>query len=105
MKKLVLTSDNLIVSIADSVEETPNGRLIKERGMEYFLAFPSTVIDVVEHNVPVDFESGKYIFLDGTFKENPQYVTPPRTQEELEQEIETLKLMVAELGLMVGGGL
>lgn len=46
-----------------------------------------------------------YKYVSGQFIANEKYVAPPKTQEELEQEIETLKFMVADLGLQVGGGL
>ena len=47
----------------------------------------------------------KYKYVNSQIMLNENYVSPPKTQEDLEQEIETLKYMIAELGLIVGGGL
>lgn len=53
------------------------------------------VFHVVEvESIPDDCFTDKYLYVDGEFIDNPDYVEPPKTLEELQEENEQLKKQI-----------
>ena len=57
-------------------------------------AEPTCQIVEIE-SYPEDYVVGKYLYVDGAFVANPDYVEPPMSTEEMESEIDTLKTTIA----------
>lgn len=108
MKSIItVKADGVILLVAESVYENEVGIVANTPSGE--VTFPSyieTSVFEISDDVANGVVPGRdcYSGTIGVFK-NPLYQPPPKTQMEIEQEIEMLKLMVADLGLQVGGGL
>lgn len=100
---ILVNNENIIVGIVDDAIRDENGLLTYSNGHPCYYPPELTEVEVLE--IPSGIKPFTHKYVNGNIIVNPDYVAPPKTQVELEQEIETLKLMVADLGLMVGGGL
>lgn len=107
---ILLNEKNEVIEAVDTVSRDGNGLLTTKGEFECY--YPKELFDVEVSSIPEDFKPSYYLYEEGKFNLNPNYVSYKDPIIALEEEVlrlkadnETLKLMVADLGLMVGGGL
>lgn len=95
--KLLLNAKNVIIDMAQEIVEQEQGYLCNN------CIYPFTVDDFrVEEvaEIPAEVKIGKYLYENGTFKLNPNYVEPINSETEiknLKEQIATLQSTVLEL--------
>lgn len=99
MKYLILDNNNVVFHISDTIGYQENGNPLVDNDT---LAIAAILVkEVVEHDeiatpIPEDWVSGKYVYSEGQFVVNPDYVEPVPARD-LEAEVEELQKVVEEL--------
>jgi hypothetical protein len=104
MKVLILDENGVAATVADAVENTEQGDLYTIGGNQFYVGFPHTHVKI--ESVPEGFIGGKYLYTDGSFVENPNYVPTPKPVEEelalLREQLDATQRALDEL--ILGGG-
>lgn len=102
--KLLLNKDNTIVNIAEEITEIEQGYFCNNCIYPYNIDNFS-VVEVAE--IPSEVKPAKYMYVNGEFKLNPNYVEPINPEQEIRQlkeKIQTLQQALDDL-ILNGGAL
>jgi len=89
--KILYTTDGQIRNVGpicelDYWDDEPN--IKKWKIDDYLYALDNNYLVAVVNEVPDDWNTGKYLFVDGEFVVNPYWVEPPKSDAERIAELE-----------------
>lgn len=79
----IVNSNNIIVAIADQMEIVENGILVGDT------VFGERDLILVDEPVPEGTEIQKHKYINGKFENNPFYVPPEKSKDEIIAELQT----------------
>ena len=90
---VITDNDNVIIFLSETIGYQSNGNPLVDGGN---LAISYTIVGGVSDNIeiPDGVVPYKYIYKDGVFSENPNYVEPePSAEEQLAEAQEALRIL------------
>lgn len=78
---LVENVTNVVIDIVDSVQQVSNGTQVNKAGSVYIYAssIPLTTVEV--ETIPEGVVPQQYLYVDGAFALNPNYVAPEEPEQ------------------------
>lgn len=104
MKVLTNIKDNVIVYIAEQMTKVENGYSVPSENL--IIAETVGQVDFKLHDVatmPAEVKPATHCYDGKVFTPNANYVKPPMTQQELEQQLKITQKALDELILKAGG--